>query len=89
MAQIKRFGVFQTAKFAAALYAIASLVFMIPITLIMAMGGNGSSFGLFGGVFLLLMPIIYAVLGFVFIGLACLLYNFLAQFIGGIEIELE
>jgi len=89
MAQLKRFGVFQTAKFAAALYGIASIVFMIPIGLMMAMSDKGSSLALFGGLLFLLMPIVYAVMGFIFVAIVCLLYNFLAGLIGGIEIELE
>jgi hypothetical protein len=33
--------------------------------------------------------VIYGVMGFVFTALGCLLYNLVASWIGGIEVELE
>ena len=95
MVQIKSFGVLQTAKFAAVMYFILTAIFMIPFALIVlvagsAIGGEGGFFGgLFGGVFMIFMPIVYGVLGFVFVAIVCLLYNVIAKFVGGIEIELE
>lgn len=95
MVRIKRLGVVQTAKVAAVMYFIFSAVIMIPIGLItMLTGPAKDSFpglfgGLFGGIFMIIMPIIYAVLGFIFVAIACLIYNLIARFMGGIEIELE
>lgn len=95
MAQIKRFGVLQTAKFAAIMYFIFTAIFMIPFGLFVliagsATGGRQGPLGaMFGGVFILFMPIIYALLGFLFVALGCFLYNVIATFAGGIEIEIE
>jgi hypothetical protein len=95
MVRIKRIGVLQTAKLAAILYFIFSAIIMIPIGLISIFagsafgGGSGLFGGIFGGTFMIIMPIIYAVLGFIFVAIACLIYNLVAKFVGGIEIELE
>jgi len=95
MAQIKRFGVLQTAKFAAVMYFIFTVILMIPFGLISiiigsATGGKEGFLGaMFGGVFMLFMPLIYAVLGFVFVAIGCLVYNLIAKLVGGIEIEIE
>jgi hypothetical protein len=95
MVRIKRVGVLQTAKFAAVLYFIFSAIIMIPIGIItMLTGPAKDSFpgifgGLFGGMFMIIMPIIYAVLGFIFVAIVCLIYNLIARFVGGIEIEFE
>jgi hypothetical protein len=94
MVQIKRFGVLQTAKIAAVMYFLKSLIFIIPfglLTLMMgiAHGRQGIIGILFGGIFIFFMPIVYAVLGFVFVAIGCLFYNLVAKYVGGIEIEIE
>lgn len=95
MVRIKSFGVLQTAKLAAILYFISSAIFVIPIMLISFIAGSssgipGSGFGaMFSGVFLIIMPILYGIFGFIFVAIGCLLYNVIAKFVGGIEIELE
>ncbi len=95
MVQVKRFGVLQTAKFAAIMYFIFTAIFTIPIGLIAivagpaARGREGAFGAIFGGAFMLFMPVIYAVVGFVFVAIGCLAYNLIAKFTGGIEIEIE
>jgi hypothetical protein len=94
MVQVKRIGVLQTAKITAVMYFLISLVFLIPFGLIMmiagsAQGGPGIAEAFFGGIFLIFMPIVYAVMGFVFVAIGCLFYNLVAKYVGGIEIELE
>ena len=95
MAQIKRFGVLQTAKFAAVMYFVISVIFMIPFGLIVFIGGSsapgreGTMRAPFSSIFMLFMPIIYAIMGFIFVTIACLLYNIIAKYVGGIEIEIE
>lgn len=84
--RIQRFGVLQTAKVIAVLYALMGLVF-VPIFLIVSMfspnkGGPGTGFAL-------LMPILYGVLGFVVTAISCAIYNFVAGLVGGIEVELD
>ena len=87
MAQrIRRFGVGQTAKVVALLYAIMGLIF-VPIVLIVSMLSPNKS--QFGTGFALVLPIIYGVSGFIITALSCALYNFVAGLVGGIEVELD
>ena len=44
--------------------------------------------GIFGVVFAILMPVIYGVMGFVMGAIGALLYNLLAKWVGGFELEL-
>jgi hypothetical protein len=86
MAQIRRFGVGQTAKVVGALYALMGLVF-VPIVLVVSMispdrPGVGPGFAL-------ALPIIYGVLGFIFTAIGCAIYNFVAGLVGGVEVELD
>lgn len=86
MAQIRRFGVGQTAKVVGALYALMGLVF-VPILLLASMVSPDKS-GIGPGLALVL-PIIYGVAGFVFTAIGCAIYNFVAGLVGGIEVELD
>jgi hypothetical protein len=84
--QIKRFSVFQTAKVFGVLYAIAGLL-VAPIFMLGAMFGlEESPFGL---AFAFLLPAFYGVLGFVMTAIAAALYNFIAGWLGGVEVELS
>ena len=86
MKQIKRFGVLQTAKVAGVLYLAIGLVFGVLVFFGSMFGGvRGMAVG---GLMALVLPIAYAVLGTVVTALTCLLYNAVAERIGGIEIEL-
>jgi len=84
--QIRRFGIGQTAKVVGVLYALLGLV-AVPIFLA-ASAFSPREVG-FGTGFALGLPIIYGVMGFVFTAIACVIYNFVAGFVGGIEVELE
>jgi hypothetical protein len=53
---------------------------------------DGEGFGLFGifsGIFMLVMPVIYALIGGVVVALMSFFYNLVAKFVGGVEIEIE
>jgi hypothetical protein len=83
--RIARFSVGQTAKVIGILYGLMGLVF-IPVFLIIGkFAPEGQSFGIG---FALAMPILYGCLGFVFAALGCVLYNWVAGWAGGIEVEL-
>lgn len=84
--QIRRFGVGQTAKVVAMLYALVGLV-LVPIFLIAAMFSPKET--VLGPGFAFALPIIYGVVGFVFTAIGCAIYNFVAGLVGGIEVELE
>jgi len=95
MAQIKRFGVFQTAKFMAVMYLVTTAIIFIPMGILMSAFGasmvpeNQLLGGLMTGAGMFIMPIIYAVFGFIFVAISCLVYNVIARMVGGVEIELQ
>jgi hypothetical protein len=87
MAQrIRRFGIGQTAKVVAALYTLMGLVF-VPVFLVASM--FSPDYAGLGTGFAIAMPIIYGVMGFIFTAIGCAIYNFVAGFVGGIEVDLE
>ena len=83
--QIRRFGVLQTAKVIGALYALIGLV-LVPVILVISMVAPNKEG--FGPGFALALPVLYGVLGFIFAALSCAIYNLVAGFVGGIEVEL-
>lgn len=90
MKRIKKFGVMQTAKMAGVMYFAMSLIFALPMFAFMSNipGPQQSSFP-FGGNFMIFLPFIYGILGFIMTALMCLFYNLISGFIGGIEVEIE
>lgn len=84
--QIRRFGIGQTAKVVAVLYALMGLLF-VPIFLIAAMFSPEETG--FGTGLALALPILYGVLGFIFTAIGCAIYNVVAGWIGGVEVELD
>lgn len=89
--KVKRIGVFQTSLIAAIIYFFLALIIMIPMMLIMGVVGGLSDVPgfAFGGGLMILMPIMYAVIGFIMTAFMCWLYNVIANRIGGVEIEVE
>ncbi len=85
MAQIRRFGVGQTAKVIGVLYALMGLIF-VPFLLIASMYAPSKPG--FGPGFALALPILYGVVGFIFTALGCAIYNFVAGLVGGVEVDL-
>src|ERR1035437_2953921 len=94
--RIKRFAPLQLGSMLGVTYALVSLVF-VPFILIfslvgsaIAKNGGGSSapafFG-FGIFFIIFIPVIYGVLGFIGGVVAAFLYNIVAKWSGGIEVE--
>jgi hypothetical protein len=86
VAQIRRFGVGQTAKVVGVLYALIGVV-LVPFVLIAAMYSPNKPG--FGPGFALAIPIMYGILGFIFTAIGCAIYNFVAGLVGGIEVELD
>jgi Transmembrane domain of unknown function (DUF3566) len=74
-------------------YGIISLVVIVPLFLIVSIAGvataartSGQAFpAIFSGVFLIFMPIIYVVIGFIGGVIAAFIYNLVAKWTGGIE----
>jgi hypothetical protein len=89
MAQIKSFGVLQTATVVAACYAIVSGLMSIPVALVTFASGGQQGSALIGIFMLLAVPVLLAVGTFVGVAVMCFFYNLVASFVGGIEIEIE
>jgi len=94
MFRIRRFGVIRTSNVVAFFYIVIVAFIFVPIAAIVALATPANqSVGGFGAVGVLviglLAAIVYGIIGWMFTALACLLYNFAAGMIGGIEIQLE
>jgi hypothetical protein len=91
---IKRIAPLQLGKMLAILYGIMGLLF-IPFFLLIAVFGSRMpgqqrvGFMALGAGFAVFLPLIYAAMGFVFGALGALIYNLVAKWIGGIEVEVE
>ncbi len=97
--KLRRIAPLQAGKILGALYGILSLV-MVPFVLFfMAMGSlaartQGNSpplpfmFGMGIG-FLIFLPVLYAGMGFIFGALSAWVYNLLAKWLGGFELDFE
>jgi hypothetical protein len=92
--RIKRVAPLQLGKMLAVLYGCLGVLFL-PIFLIASAVASRlpsqQRVGVlaFGLGFAICMPIFYAVMGFVFGALTALIYNLVAKWIGGIEVEVE
>ncbi len=91
---LKSVGVMSVAKMMGILYGCLGLIF-IPFFLLLTMvgtlaGQKGAPFaGVVGVVFAIAMPILYGLMGFVTGAIGAGLYNLLAKWLGGFELELE
>lgn len=85
--QIVNVSVAQTAKVLTLLYMLMSLPFLAIGALLGAFsGGNGMGVAI---VALLIAPLIYGAITFVFTGLVVWLYNVVAKRVGGLEYSIE
>jgi hypothetical protein len=84
--RIRRFEPFSTAKVAGVIYAIFGLIFA-PIFILASMFAPdeaGVGIGL-----AVAIPIIYGIIGFIGTLIAAAIYNLVAGWVGGIEVELD
>ena len=99
--KLKRVAPLQAGKMLAALYGLLSLILVPFVLVFMAIGsfaarhqgGAGAPplpvmFGMGLG-FMIMMPVLYTVMGFIFGVIGAWLYNMLAKWIGGFEVEFE
>jgi hypothetical protein len=84
--RVRRFGVGQTAKVAGVLYALMGLV-AVPIFLVATLVAPSEAEVGLGIGFALLLPLLYGLLGFVFTAIGCIIYNLVAGWVGGIEVD--
>jgi hypothetical protein len=97
--KLKRIEPLQAGKILAAFYGLLSLVFVPFMMFFMAVGslasrhqGNAAPLPLMFGLgvgFMIFLPVLYAVMGFVFGVLGAWLYNLLAKLLGGLALEFE
>lgn len=101
--KIRKIGVLSAAKIYAAVMFVISLLIAIPyglfiiiFSLIGAGGAGGDAALLVGGggvvmglAVMIIMPLMYAAMGFVFGALGALIYNLFSGMVGGLEIEVE
>lgn len=85
--QIARFSPHQNGKVFAILMAVGSLVFVIPFTLIAMASAPPEARP--PALFMLAMPVLYLVMGYISVAVGCWVYNVLFKHIGGIEYETE
>ena len=99
--KLRKLGVMSVAKIYAVLGAIGGFIVGIIVSIMSlafssvissASAGTAAMSGLFmaGGVFaVIVMPIVYAILGFISGAIGAFLYNVVAGRIGGIEMKFE
>ena len=90
--QIVRFSPLQTAKVMSVLYFFMGVVFAVPMTLMTMLGGQpegAEQNSAFSIIFLVMLPFLYALMSFIFVPIACWVYNLSAKWVGGIEVSLE
>jgi len=86
--RLTRIGVFQTAAMGGATYALLGLL-VVPIFYLMTKVAPfpPETPVPFSGAFLLFLPVLYGVAGFLFTAVGAAVYNLVARRIGGIEVE--
>jgi hypothetical protein len=85
--RISKFAIGQSAKFLGVLYLLFGLIF-VPFFLLIGMFSPDATAG-FGMIFAVAMPVMYGVMGVVGGAVGAVLYNLVAGWVGGIEVELE
>jgi len=90
--QIARFSPHQNAKVFAVLMALGSLLFAVPMLVafqFMPLGvdARGNPVDPPPIWLFLLFPLIYLVMGYIMVVIACWLYNIMSRYLGGIEFE--
>lgn len=86
--QLRRIDPLSAAKVSAVLYGLMGLIFVPLIFLMRSMAPAGDGMPGFGMAFAIAMPLLYALLGFIFTLIGAALYNVVAGIVGGVEIEL-
>ncbi|MEO6971323.1 MAG: DUF3566 domain-containing protein [Chthoniobacterales bacterium] len=98
--RIKRIAPLQAGKMLAVVYGCMGLIFLPFFALAGVLGAfaqhahssQAAPAALVGGLMIgmgVFMPIIYGVMGFIFGVIGAALYNLVARWIGGIEVEVE
>lgn len=94
MYRIQRFNVLKTATVVGVMYMVVVAIFAVPFVLLFAfLGASGSSGAQtsIGGAFAVGIGVIlvYGIIGWIVTAIACVIYNGVAAWIGGIEVMVE
>ena len=81
--QVASLSPHQNGKVFGVLFAVSSLIFVIPFLLISLFTTQDQAFPSL--IMVVLFPIIYLVLGYVMVAISCAVYNRMFKYIGGIE----
>ena len=100
MKEIKRVDIMSCAKVSAALGAIVGFIAGLIVTIVSLAVGSMAAYipdatatapwlmGMMGALSIIVMPILYAITGFVSGAIMAFLYNIVAEKIGGVEIDI-
>jgi len=84
--QLARISILQSSKIMTALYVLMGLIYtLIGIPMILFGGDNLRIMG----IVYLFMPVVMGIFGFVFFVIFAAVYNGLAKFLGGFEVEIK
>lgn len=84
--QIARISILQSSKIVVALYAIMGLFYSLAGIPMIIFGGRELQIM---GIVYCAMPLGLALFGFIFFAIAAALYNLLARWLGGFEVEIK
>ncbi len=98
MFQLKKIDVSSVALYSFIMFLIISLILIIPFGLFFTFLSSvipesseypSEAFSIFSGVFIIILPLFYAVMGTIVNVLVALLYNALSKKFGGIKLTVE
>ena len=92
MYRIRRFAIVQTATTVAAIYVFVIALFAIPAAIIVGLAAsndNGSASALGLLFFALIAAAIYGLIFWVITAIGCALYNLVAGWVGGIQLQID
>jgi ABC-type polysaccharide/polyol phosphate export permease len=84
--QVISISILQSSKIATALYVLMGFIYTV-IAIPMIIFGNGQIRVI--GMVYLFMPIVMGVIGFIFFVIFAAIYNLLASWLGGVEVEVK
>ncbi len=98
MFQIKKIDIGSVALYSFIMLLILGLLIFIPIGLMLSFlsnfipdagGLNNTAFNIFGGFFIIIIPLFYAVFGTIMNVIIVFLYNLLSMKFGGIKLSIQ